>query len=209
MDTSEIQWRDEVIDSDGYRQNVGIILMNQDGFLFWARRIGQDAWQFPQGGIHADESPEQAMYRELDEEIGLQPDDVEILGCTKGWLRYRLPKRFIRQNCRPVCIGQKQIWYLLRMKAADTCVCLDRTDKPEFDRWCWVNYWKPLEEVVSFKRNVYWQALRELSTLLFSEGLVLPEPPRRRRNRRSSELSGRRGLPGNRAGSRRGRVPRG
>ena len=86
---------------------------------------------------------------------------------------------------------------------------LDRTDKPEFDRWCWVNYWKPLEEVVSFKRNVYWQALRELSTLLFSEGLVLPEPPRRRRNRRSSELSGRRGLPGNRAGSRRGRVPRG
>jgi len=77
-----------MIDSDGYRLNVGIILSNDEGRLFWARRIGQDAWQFPQGGIDKEESPEQAMYRELKEETGLDPNDVDILGCTQDWLKY-------------------------------------------------------------------------------------------------------------------------
>lgn len=155
-----------MIDSDGYRLNVGIILSNDQGQLFWARRIGQDAWQFPQGGIDKEESPEQAMYRELKEETGLDPDDVEILGCTHDWLKYKLPKRFVRRNQTPVCIGQKQIWYMLRMKCPEDSVNLAHCDKPEFDSWCWIDYWEPSKRVIFFKRKVYKLALKELEPLL-------------------------------------------
>ncbi len=156
-----------MIDSDGYRLNVGIILSNSDGQVFWARRVGQDAWQFPQGGIDRAESPEQAMYRELREETGLGPADVHILGCTKEWLKYRLPKRYVRRNQTPVCIGQKQIWYMLRMTSSEAMVNLSGGGvKPEFDHWCWVDYWEPTKKVIFFKRKVYKRALAELEPLL-------------------------------------------
>ena len=152
-----------MIDSEGFRPNVGIILANDAGQLLWARRVGgRDAWQFPQGGIQRGESPEQALYRELQEEVGLEPDHVEIVAATRGWLRYRLPKRFIRKGQNPPCIGQKQKWFLLRMLAEDKAVRLDLNDKPEFDHWQWVSYWYPLDQVVSFKREVYRRALKEL-----------------------------------------------
>ena len=155
-----------MIDSEGYRANVGIILCNQADQLFWARRIGEDAWQFPQGGIREHETPEQALYRELNEEIGLQAVDVDIVGCTQGWLRYEIPKRFLRRHIKPVCIGQKQLWYLLRLVGDEDNVHLNSTRTPEFDRWRWVNYWLPVKEVVPFKRKVYRQALEELAPLL-------------------------------------------
>lgn len=155
-----------MIDADGYRLNVGIILSNQDGEVFWARRIGMDAWQFPQGGIRRNETPQRAMFRELYEEIGLLPKHVEIIGSTRHWLRYRLPKRYIRYDKKPVCIGQKQIWYILRLVGSDDDVRLDLNKRPEFDTWQWVSYWRPLEEVVSFKRSVYKQALTELSRFI-------------------------------------------
>lgn len=156
----------QVIDSDGYRPNVGIILCNQDGHLLWARRIGQNAWQFPQGGIRTDETPQEALFRELTEEIGLGKPDVEILAQTRGWLRYRLPDRYIRHNSRPVCIGQKQVWFLLRLIGDERAVCLNSCDEPEFDCWRWVNYWHPLGEVVAFKRKVYQKALHEFAPLI-------------------------------------------
>ena len=130
----------------------------------WARRVGgKDAWQFPQGGINRGESPEEALYRELEEEVGLASDAVEVLAATKGWLRYRLPQRFIRKGQSPVCIGQKQKWYLLRLLATDADVRLDANQKPEFDHWQWVSYWYPLNQVVSFKREVYRRAMKELA----------------------------------------------
>jgi len=174
-----------LIDAEGYRPNVGIILCNHERQLFWGRRIGQDAWQFPQGGINDNETPEQAMYRELEEEVGLKPHQVEIVGVTADWLRYRLPKRFLRHHCKPLCIGQKQLWFLLKVLCNETDFCLDRSVKPEFDNWRWVRYWQPLKEVVYFKRKVYVSALEELAPLLFPDG-----PPSRsqtnylRQNRR-------------------------
>ena len=157
-----------MLDSNGFRPNVGIILCNGDGKLFWAKRIGQDAWQFPQGGIKRTETPEQALFRELNEEVGLGRDDVEILHQTSDWLRYRLPQNFIRQHSGPVCIGQKQKWFLLALQSDDNSVHLNRTCEPEFDDWCWVNYWHPVNQVINFKRDVYRKALTELESALNS-----------------------------------------
>jgi putative (di)nucleoside polyphosphate hydrolase len=154
-----------MIDSQGYRANVAIVLSNSQGQLFWAKRIGMDAWQFPQGGIRRDETAENAMFRELYEETGLLPEHVKLIGCTQDWLRYRLPKRFIRKHSSPVCIGQKQIWYLLQLLADDSEVRLDAYKKPEFDHWRWVDFWHPVDEVVEFKRKVYETALQELVSL--------------------------------------------
>lgn len=153
-----------MIDADGFRPNVGIMLANARGEVLWARRIGQNGWQFPQGGINEGESAEDALFRELHEEIGLQPDHVEVLASTRGWLRYRLPERLVRhKETGPLCIGQKQRWFLLRMLADDNAVRMDMGDKAEFDHWRWVSYWYPLGQVVSFKREVYRRAMKELA----------------------------------------------
>lgn len=167
--------KERVIDAQGFRPNVGIVIANTEGRLLWGRRVGgRDSWQFPQGGIHGGESPEEAMFRELDEEVGLSPNDVKIIGRTRGWLRYRLPTRYIRRHERPVCIGQKQRWFLLRLTSEDSAVRVDAHDDPEFDHWRWVNYWYPLSAVVDFKRDVYREALTELLPNLM---------PRRKRRR--------------------------
>ena len=158
-----------MIDSEGYRANVGIVLCNAEGRLFWARRKGQDAWQFPQGGMRAKESPRQAMYRELAEETGLAAEHVELMGCTSDWLRYELPTRYIRRRSRPVCIGQKQRWFLLRLTADECHVDLAASPRPEFDQWCWVDFWHPPGNVIFFKQAVYRDALRELAPLVFPE----------------------------------------
>lgn len=152
-----------MIDPDGYRPNVGIVLMRADGQVFWARRVRRDGWQFPQGGMNSDETPVEAMYRELQEETGLLPEHVEVLACTPGWLRYRLPPRAIRRNERQVCIGQKQVWFLLRLVGDESNVRLDQNESPEFDNWRWVDFWYPVEHVVMFKRGVYARALRHLA----------------------------------------------
>ncbi len=166
-----------MIDAEGFRPNVGIILCNSERRLFWGRRVGQNAWQFPQGGIKRQESPIQALFRELEEEVGLRSHQVTLLGSTGGWLRYRLPKRFIRRHCGPICIGQKQRWFLLRVDCGEDAFCLDRCVKPEFDAWRWVRYWHPLREVVYFKRRVYEQALEELAPLLYPEGVPTRHVP--------------------------------
>lgn len=152
-----------MVDEDGFRPNVGIILADDHGKLLWARRLGnQDAWQFPQGGIKDSEAPEVALYREMAEEIGLEQQDVEVLGVTQGWLRYRLPKRLIRDQ-EPRCIGQKQKWFLLRLLSEKSQISFEHSATPEFDGLAWVSYWYPLGQVVSFKRDVYRRALKELS----------------------------------------------
>lgn len=155
-----------MIDKDGYRPNVGIVLCNARNEVFWGKRVRQNAWQFPQGGIKPGESPEQAMYRELHEEIGLLPQHVRILGRTRNWLRYDVPREWMRRNWDGHYRGQKQIWYLLRLIGRDCDVCLRATDHPEFDAWRWSAYWEPVESVVAFKREVYRQALTELEKYL-------------------------------------------
>ena len=151
-----------MLDREGYRPNVGIILCNAKNEVFWGKRIREHSWQFPQGGIKRGETPEQAMYRELQEEIGLQPEHVRILGRTRGWLRYEVPTQWIKRDWRGSYKGQKQIWFLLRLVGRDNDVSLRANSKPEFDAWRWNDYWVPLDAVIEFKRAVYQQALSEL-----------------------------------------------
>ena len=158
-----------IVDRNGFRLNIGIIIANDEGSIFLGRRIGHDDWQFPQGGIDQHETTEETLYRELKEEVGLDPKDVEIVSCTRGWLRYRLPHQFIRRNSSPLVIGQKQKWFLLRLRCSDQKIRLDQTQSPEFDSWCWVNYWHPLRDVIYFKKQVYRRALKELEPMLFPE----------------------------------------
>lgn len=158
-----------VIDEQGFRQGVGIILVNDKKQVFLAKRIGKVAWQFPQGGMKDKETPEEAMYRELKEEIGLQAEDVKVLATTRRWLRYRLPRRLVRHYSKPICIGQKQKWFLLKLINQQAIFNLTLSEKPEFDAWAWVSYWYPLTQVVAFKRRVYNLAMKEFARIVLSK----------------------------------------
>ena len=155
-----------MIDRDGYRPNVGIIICNWKNEVFWGKRVKEHSWQFPQGGIKAGETPERAMFRELHEEVGLGAAHVKILGRTRDWLRYEVPEQWVRREWRGNYKGQKQIWYLLRLVGRDCDVHLRASEKPEFDAWRWNDYWVPLESVIEFKRDVYQLALNELAKYL-------------------------------------------
>lgn len=155
-----------VIDPDGFRPNVGIIVANAVGEVLWAKRVRQQAWQFPQGGIQFGESPEEAMARELYEELGLSRGHVEVVGATAGWLSYRLPSHYVRRGRGRTCIGQRQKWFVLRLVGSEADVRFDTTGQPEFDGWRWVSWWHPLSEIVEFKREVYRAALNELAPLV-------------------------------------------
>ena len=162
----------ENLDLHGFRPNVGIVISNDVGNVFWARRVGGDnAWQFPQGGVQPNETPEDALYRELYEEVGLTPASVRILGVTSSWLHYRLPKRLRRYNSSSRFRGQKQKWYLLKLVGDENDISMNCSDKPEFDAWRWVSYWYPLTEIVAFKQEVYRLALRELAPSLQIGGM--------------------------------------
>jgi putative (di)nucleoside polyphosphate hydrolase len=176
-----------MLDKEGYRPNVGIVLVNARNEAFWGKRVNQHAWQFPQGGIQHRETPQQAMYRELEEEIGLLPGHVRLLGRTRDWLRYEVPEKWMRR-ARPAAEpggsagrggyrGQKQIWFLLRMLGRDCDVKLRASGHPEFDAWRWHGYWVPLESVIDFKREVYRQALIELHRYLQADRRARPRRP--------------------------------
>ncbi len=159
-----------IIDRHGFRSNVGIIIVNADKKVLWAKRRGQEAWQFPQGGMQLGETPEDALFRELEEEVGLKAEDVEIISVTEGWLHYRLPQDLIRYYSRPLCIGQKQKWFLLKLLSDEMHICLEQPGhKPEFDDWCWVSYWHPIKQVIQFKKGVYIKALKSFAPFVLGE----------------------------------------
>ncbi len=164
-----------LIDEDGFRHNIALVLTHASARVLWAKRRGMDAWQFPQGGIHPGESLHDAVYRELWEEVGLESRHVSILGQTRHWLRYRLPNRSKVRNPEQRCIGQKQIWFLLSLTGDENDIHLARHDEPEFDAWQWVNYWYPVNHVIEFKRNVYRRALHQLRPIFFEHLSITDE----------------------------------
>lgn len=177
----------DFIDADGFRANVGIVLIRADRTVFLGGRTGGRGWQFPQGGMQRDETPEQALYRELQEEIGLEEHDVELIAMTRSWLRYRLPRQYVRRGSHPPCIGQKQRWFMLRLLSSEERLRFDATSSaPEFETWRWVDYWTPVREVIYFKRAVYARALDELGRRAFPDDPpALPEWSEQEKNLRN------------------------
>ena len=163
-----------MIDSDGYRANVGIVITNEKKQILLAKRFRQDAWQLPQGGIDKNETELDALYRELQEEVGLDSSHVTLIAKTPKWLRYELPDEHVRRTQKPMCIGQKQVWYLLKLDSSDDEISLDLHDDVEFDDWKWVDYWKPVDEVINFKRDVYEDMLKALAPILFENEHSIP-----------------------------------
>ena len=163
-----------MIDSEGYRANIGIVITNEKKQILLAKRYKQDAWQLPQGGIDKGETELEALYRELEEEVGLAPEQVSLVTKTPKWLRYELPMEHIRRKQKPTCIGQKQVWYLLKLVSNDTDITLNLHNKVEFDDWKWVDYWSPVDEVINFKKDVYEDMLKALAPVLFENEHSIP-----------------------------------
>jgi len=163
-----------MIDNEGYRANVGIVLTNDKQQILLAKRYQQDAWQLPQGGIDKNETEIEALFRELDEEVGLSSKHVEVIAKTPKWLRYDLPEPHIRRRQKPLCVGQKQVWFLLKLTCDESNIKLDTHSDIEFDDWEWVDYWHPIEQVIDFKKPIYEDMLKALAPILFNNQHSIP-----------------------------------
>jgi putative (di)nucleoside polyphosphate hydrolase len=153
------------VDPQGYRPNVGMVIINNDNQVFWAQRTATSNWQFPQGGIHPGEALDEAMYRELNEEVGLLPEDVTILGQTEEWVKYLFDSQKVTRDGETY-VGQKQIWFLLKLISSDDSIDIASNEHQEFDDWKWVDFWYPIDHIVEFKREVYKNTLKQFSKIL-------------------------------------------
>ena len=156
-------------DEKHYRKNVGITLINNKQQIFIAKRCKQDVWQLPQGGVDKNETILNAMFRELNEEIGLKKNHIEIISKMPQWLYYDIPETYRKQANKSKYIGQKQLWFLLKLVSSDKNIKLDTYKIIEFDKWQWVDYWYPLKKVVSFKKQVYKKMLETFLPIVFNK----------------------------------------
>lgn len=148
--------------SPEYRRGVGIMLLNDRNEVFVGRRTdAKEAWQMPQGGIDEHEDPRDAAFRELQEEIGT--DKAEVIAESKVWLRYDLPPEF-RKRWSYRRRGQQQKWFVMQFLGTDADIDV-ATEHPEFSAWKWVPIERLPELVVSFKRQLYVDLLRELAQI--------------------------------------------
>ena len=151
---------------EGYRKNVAMVVMNNNGQVLICRRKGTENWQFPQGGIDNNELLEEAMYRELYEEVGLKRFDVSITGKTKHAIKYDIPSSIRSKVLGGKFKGQLQTWFLLKIKDDNYSINLNCDDFPEFDMFDWVSYWYPMSKIVEFKKEAYREALKELRNFI-------------------------------------------
>ena len=152
----------DLIFDDGFRANVGIVIFNQKQQVFFAKRRYQSGWQFPQGGIQLGESPKKAMFRELLEETGLDKKSVEIIYVSDHWYDYRIPKKSIRKATNgTTVIGQRQKWFLLKLKDQSTSIVLNSSSEQEFDSWKWIAPDLSIKQVIGFKQDVYKKVISE------------------------------------------------
>jgi len=152
------------IKEKGYRLNVGIIVANSEGKLLYCKRKKSNNWQFPQGGIDRNEDPFLAALRELYEEVGIQKDKVKLIKESENWYKYDLPSKYKKNNFLWNDFkGQKQKWFLFKL-TEEVLIDLNNENNPEFDEFDWVDYWKPLDEIVEFKREIYKKVLSELES---------------------------------------------
>ena len=143
----------------GYRLNVAMIVLNEENKSLFCKRKNTDNWQFPQGGVDEDENIESAMFRELNEEVGLERENVEIKAVSQNLIYYDIPRSIRSRVLGGQYKGQAQIYFLLKLMSGEIDLNLENT--PEFDRYSWVPFWFPLNRVVDFKKEAYRRALIE------------------------------------------------
>ena len=144
----------------GYRLNVAMIVLNKDNMVLFCKRRNTENWQFPQGGVDENENIESAMFRELNEEVGLEKDNVEIQAVSQNLIYYDIPKKIRSRVLGGKFKGQAQKYFLLKLISGG--VDLNIENNPEFDKYSWVPFWYPLSQVVDFKKEAYRSALIEL-----------------------------------------------
>ena len=142
-----------MLDREGFRPNVGIILLNQRNQVFWGKRHPDHSWQFPQGGIKHGESPGAGDVPRAARGSGAAPEHVRSSAARATGCATRCPTTSSAATRAATTSGQKQIWFLLRLVGRDSDMNLRATDHPEFDAWRWNDYWVPLDVVIEFKRG--------------------------------------------------------
>mgnify|MGYP001402162113 CR=1 FL=1 len=150
-----------------YRPCVGIMIINQEGYIFTGQRLGyaSTAWQMPQGGIEKDEDEVTAAYRELEEETSIKRSSVELLAVSDSWMYYELPVDLVPKLWGGRYKGQKQKWFLMRFEGLEADINL-ATETPEFSSWRWSTQEQLVSSIVSFKKPLYKALLREFNSLL-------------------------------------------
>ena len=145
-----------------YREGVGMMLLNPAREVFVAKRIDtvSEAWQMPQGGIDAGETPQQAALRELREETGT--DKADIVAQSRDWLTYDLPDHLIQKLWGGRYRGQRQKWFALRFTGQDSDINI-ATEHPEFSEWQWIAMRELPDIIVPFKRDLYRAIVAEFS----------------------------------------------
>lgn len=142
-----------------YRPNVAAVIMSCDypktKEIFLSKRNDMDGiWQFPQGGIDKGETPKEALFRELKEEIGT--NDIKIIAKYPKWITYDFPKD-IKKQMKPF-YGQTQIYYLVQLK--QKAVIDLKTKHPEFISYKFTSVKKVMQKVTQFKKPIYQEVIK-------------------------------------------------
>ena len=147
------------------RQGVGIIVLNQKNEVFVGKRKDNpiDKWQMPQGGINTNETPFNAMIRELKEETSITK--IKVLKEIEHWLEYELPPNLLGKIWKGKFRGQKQKWFIVKFIGDENEINLD-TEHPEFIEWKWLDYNLLPEVIVDFKKEVYKKLKNELKNFI-------------------------------------------
>ena len=154
----------QAVASNQYRPGVGIVLLNTRSEVFVGRRadLKEDAWQMPQGGIDPGETPQQAAFRELKEEIGT--DNADVIAESRGWFQYDVPPELAPKRWAGRWNGQRQKWFVMLFRGTDADINL-AVNYPEFDAWRWVSVNNLPDLAVSFKRELYRDVIGEFATI--------------------------------------------